>query len=368
MKFTLVTSFYNGESFIDQLYEKIKSQTYKNWEWIVTDDFSSDMGYQKLINISNNDRRVKYVEQTKKKEMFWNPQIFCKDSEIIVQLDQDDYPLPKALEVYHHFFTKFPEVILITCGGNMFNEGGDWRISHNLDCRNYNNMTCGQLTLLRAWRNNPNIKIDFNPNDWMKYFYNDLAIVCGLEEYGKVLVLPRNLYYYTYRENSISHKDYSNIEDVKQENEKLISSIINNRHNNDINTFYRHFDPIYEISNSFMVQSLSSSPEQIKISYYKNSLSSNQKFLLKELFFDWDININHLDGDEDFLIFTINTLEDFNKFQELSNKDSVKNIQLVIENFYTLPEEIRNEIVDIIKQHHIVFWQLDFNMFFTLLR
>ena len=39
MKFTLVTSFYNGENFIEQLYEKIKSQTYKNWEWIVTDDF-----------------------------------------------------------------------------------------------------------------------------------------------------------------------------------------------------------------------------------------------------------------------------------------------------------------------------------------
>ena len=70
MKFTLVTSFYNGENFIELLYEKIKSQTYKNWEWVVTDDFSNDNGRQKLIDISNNDRRVKYVELSKKKEMF----------------------------------------------------------------------------------------------------------------------------------------------------------------------------------------------------------------------------------------------------------------------------------------------------------
>ena len=55
MKFTLVTSFYNGENFIEQLYEKIKSQTYKNWEWIVTDDFSNDNGRQKLIELFHSD-------------------------------------------------------------------------------------------------------------------------------------------------------------------------------------------------------------------------------------------------------------------------------------------------------------------------
>ena len=50
--------------------------------------------------------------------MFWNPQNFCKDAEVIFQLDSDDLMTPKALEVYHHFFTKFPEVILINCYSN----------------------------------------------------------------------------------------------------------------------------------------------------------------------------------------------------------------------------------------------------------
>lgn len=368
MKFTLITSVYNGSEFVNQLYEKIKQQTYKNWEWVVTDDFSSDNSRELLQQIANNDRRVKYVEQSKKKQMFWNPQDFCKDSEIIVQLDQDDYPLPKALEVYHHFFTKFPEVILITCAGNMYRVDGSWKCFYNLDYRQHNNMTCGQLTFLRAWRNNPNIKFDFNPNDWMKYFYNDLAIVCGLEEYGKVLNLPRNLYYYTYRENSISHENYSNINDVREENAKLISSIIDNRHDNSIDTIFRYFDPIFDITNSFMVHSLNDSTEQTKLSYYNQTISTNQKNLINDLFFDFDININKLDGDEDYLVYTITSIEEFYNFHTLNNKESVKNVQLVIPFFWEIPKEQSDVILDHIKMYYPVFWQVDVHMILTLLR
>jgi glycosyltransferase involved in cell wall biosynthesis len=368
MKFTLITSFYNGSEFIEQLYEKIKQQTYKNWEWVVTDDFSNDNGKEILINISNNDRRVRYVEQSKKKQMFWNPQDFCKDSDIIVQLDQDDYPLPKALEVYHHFFTKFPEVILITCAGNMYNLDGSWKCFYNLDYRKHNNMTCGQLTFLRAWRNNQNLKFDFNPNDWMKHFYNDLAIVCGIEEHGKVLNLPRNLYYYTHRNNSISHEHYSNIQEVREENNKLISSIIENRHSNDIDTIFRYFDPILDITHSFMVHSLNSSSEQTKLSFHIKNITAHQKNLLKELFFDYDININKLDGDEDFLVYVINSVDDFYEFLELEGKDGVKNLQLVIPSFWSIPEETRDDIISHIQKHYPVFWQTDEHMILTLLK
>ena len=31
MKLTLTTSFYNSEEFVEQLYNNILSQTYKNW-------------------------------------------------------------------------------------------------------------------------------------------------------------------------------------------------------------------------------------------------------------------------------------------------------------------------------------------------
>ena len=56
MKFTLLTSFYNGENFIEQLYEKIKSQTYKNWEWVIIDDSDdNDVTFNLLKEINKNE-------------------------------------------------------------------------------------------------------------------------------------------------------------------------------------------------------------------------------------------------------------------------------------------------------------------------
>ena len=367
MKFTLTTSFYNGEQFIDILYDKIKNQTYKNWEWVVTDDFSNDNGRSKLLQITKNDRRVKFVEQTKKKEMFWNPQKFCKDSDIIVQLDQDDYPLPKALEVYHHFFTKFPEVVLITCAGNMYTDGVLWKCFYNPDYRKVNNMSCGYLTFLRAWRNNPNINFDFNPNDWMKYFYNDLSIVCTLEEHGKILNLPRNLYFYSYRDNSISHNNYENIDDVRYENDVLINSIKNRRYNNNINTIVRYFDPIFEESNSLIDNLFNDKSEQVKFSFYVNDLTPYKEGLLKELFFDYDINFNTIDGDEDYIIYNIKKFDDVLSFLNLKNINLIKNKLLVINNFYSLPNEEVDSIMGVINKNYQYTFQIDIHMIITLL-
>jgi len=329
MKFTIVTSFYNGAKFIPVLYEKIKSQTYSNWEWVVTDDFSSDNGKDLLIELSNIDRKIKYVQQGFKKEMFYNPQKFCKDAEIILQADQDDYPLPKALEVYHYFFTKFPDTRVITCASNMFSEsnGGAWMNFYNPDYSEINNMASGYLTCLRAWRNNPNENDDFNPNNWMKYYYNDLSIICTLEERGKVLNLPRNLYHYNYRPDSISHTVYGQ-ESVK-EGEDLIKIVNSRRYNKDLDTLNRYFETIHSESLCFMDHNLNTVSTQQKISYIDKSISSKKASLLKELFFDHEINVNKLDGNEDCLIFVIKDLDNLEDFLSTSF-DSLNKIQVII--------------------------------------
>ena len=329
MKFTIVTSFYNGSKFVKTLYEKILAQAYTNWEWVITDDFSSDNGKELIQELSKSNRKIKYVEQSFKKEMFYNPQNFCKTAEIIVQLDQDDFFLPKALEVYHHFFTKFPDTILIASSANIFREDGSWMNFHNPDFTDIKNMTCGYLTTLRAWRNNPNTNWDFNPGNWMKYYYNDLSIICSLEEQGKILNLPRNLYHYNYRESSIS-RSFSG-EDVKKEGDKLISIINSRRQNKDQDTLNRYFEPIHKESLCLMDPALNSTNHQVKFSYVDLDLSFKKISLLKDLFFDHDLNINKIDGDEDLVVFAVKKTEDLESYFSTDLK-SVKRIQFVIWN------------------------------------
>ena len=71
MKFSVITSFYNTEKYVEQLYNSLLSQTYQNWEWVVTDDFSTFSAKEKLLKIK--DPRVKYIDQQFKQELYWNP-------------------------------------------------------------------------------------------------------------------------------------------------------------------------------------------------------------------------------------------------------------------------------------------------------
>ena len=70
-KFAIYTSFYKSERYIDQIYENLMSIKYSNWTWFVTDDFSTDDTGEILREKCKNIDRIIYVEQTKKKEMYW---------------------------------------------------------------------------------------------------------------------------------------------------------------------------------------------------------------------------------------------------------------------------------------------------------
>ena len=346
MKLTLTTSFFNSEEFVEQLYNNILSQTYKNWEWIVTDDFSSDNTLEIIQSISKNDKRVKYVEQNKKKEMFYNPQKFCKDAEIIFQLDADDLMLNNALDVYQHFFTKFPEVDLITCYSNKY-QNGNWYNFGGTEIPLENNLASGHLTYLRAWRNKYS-DLDFNPNDWMKYFYNDLSIICKIEEMGKVLILPRALYKYTIRPDSISNVTQSNIPELREENRILINSINDRRNDKDMDTFERYFNPIHMISKGLLDYKFNNVSEYFKFSLIKENLTSYQKNLLKELFYDFDINFNNFSKENDYIIFFIENELDIklldDNLHEIYSPVSSQKIQVIISDYSSRDEDFKNII------------------------
>ena len=140
MKFSIVTSFYNTSEYVNKLYDSLLSQTYQNWEWVVTDDFSEHSAKDKLIEISKNDSRVKYIDQEFKQEIYWNPHKYSSlDSSFVLHLGSDDILYPKTLEVYKHFFQEHPEVICITSGGSRVKEEGNW---HNYLFGEARNINC----------------------------------------------------------------------------------------------------------------------------------------------------------------------------------------------------------------------------------
>ncbi len=102
MRFTIFTSFYNYLDTFDQLKESVFNQTYQNWEWIISDDFSQNTEVSNKIKqlVAENPRKVKFVEPEYKKQFYWNPPIKHSTGDIFMVLDSDDMMHPKLLEVY----------------------------------------------------------------------------------------------------------------------------------------------------------------------------------------------------------------------------------------------------------------------------
>ena len=64
MKFSIVTSFYNETpELIEEVCKSVLAQTYTNFEWVITDDFSQNEETTKLVkSLPERDKRIRYVE------------------------------------------------------------------------------------------------------------------------------------------------------------------------------------------------------------------------------------------------------------------------------------------------------------------
>ena len=56
---SIITATFNSEHEIFDTYSSIKNQTMQDWEWIVTDDASTDQTVHILQKLSMNDDRIK---------------------------------------------------------------------------------------------------------------------------------------------------------------------------------------------------------------------------------------------------------------------------------------------------------------------
>ena len=118
LKFGIYTSFYNCEKFIEQSFNNIETINYDNFEWHVTDDFSSDNTKKLLldrINVSPIKNKIKFIEQSEKKQMYWRPDLFFDNTfEWIIVVDSDDLIDCEFLNVYNNIVQNRDDITLIS--------------------------------------------------------------------------------------------------------------------------------------------------------------------------------------------------------------------------------------------------------------
>lgn len=101
MRITVFTPTYNRAHLIGRLYDSLRAQTFRDFEWLVIDDGSSD-GTEKLFDVwkeDSNDFVIRYVyaeNKGKMKEM--NAAMELAEGELFFTVDSDDRLTPDALE------------------------------------------------------------------------------------------------------------------------------------------------------------------------------------------------------------------------------------------------------------------------------
>ncbi len=111
IKISLFTPTYNREKKLMDLYESIRIQTFRDFEWIVIDDGSTD-NTESLIESfrDNSDIRIVYIKQENRgKHIAQNVAVEIANGELFLPLDSDDTIVHNALQLLWEAWISIPE-------------------------------------------------------------------------------------------------------------------------------------------------------------------------------------------------------------------------------------------------------------------
>ena len=105
---SIITATFNSANEILNTYQSICNQTYLNWEWIITDDCSSDKTYELLIKLSEKDSRIMVSKNVVNSgaAVSRNKSLSFAKGDFIAFIDSDDIWLSNKLEKQVEFMQR----------------------------------------------------------------------------------------------------------------------------------------------------------------------------------------------------------------------------------------------------------------------
>lgn len=114
-KISVIMSVYNGEKFLEEAVLSVLNQTYKDFEFIIIDDGSTDSSLEMLGGFEKKDERIRLVSRKNKGlTPSLNEGIKLAQGEYIARMDGDDISMPERFEKQLDFLEKNKEIAL--CG------------------------------------------------------------------------------------------------------------------------------------------------------------------------------------------------------------------------------------------------------------
>jgi glycosyltransferase involved in cell wall biosynthesis len=123
---SVVMSVYNAEDYLHEAIESVLGQTFKDFEFIISNNGSTDNTKKIITFYQQLDKRViLFDHEDFGFSVSLNKAIRISKTNIIARIDADDVMEPTRLEEQYNFLNKNKDVTLLSCLANYINVAGD---------------------------------------------------------------------------------------------------------------------------------------------------------------------------------------------------------------------------------------------------
>ena len=126
---SIIMGEFNCESTLKAAINSILTQSYKNWEFIICDDASTDGSYQILCDYKNKYKSKFFIlknEENKGLNYTLNRCIHSANGKYIARMDGDDISNANRLMLEVRALEKYPEYQIVSSNMNYFDDNGIW--------------------------------------------------------------------------------------------------------------------------------------------------------------------------------------------------------------------------------------------------
>ncbi len=125
-KITVLMSAYNAEKYLAEAIESVLNQTFKDFEFIIINDCSTDKTGEIIKGYATMDQRIRVINNTTNLGLTKSLNIGLKEArgEYVARLDADDVALPERLGRQYLFMENHPELTLVGSWAEIIDEQG----------------------------------------------------------------------------------------------------------------------------------------------------------------------------------------------------------------------------------------------------
>ncbi|MBQ6616503.1 MAG: glycosyltransferase [Thermoguttaceae bacterium] len=207
---SVVMSVYNGERYLSLAIESVLKQTFKDFEFIIVDDGSTDRSLEIIRKYEKKDSRIRVlVQENQGLAAALNNGIAMARGKYIARMDDDDISLPNRLQLQYEFMESHPEIVASSCNVIVINKWGDeydlWKREVDSSVIDSNHVNLGYTSLCH-----PSAIIKKSAFDAVGGYSSDIRYAQDLDlwlkmgEYGALTNLPEALILYRFHNNAAS--------------------------------------------------------------------------------------------------------------------------------------------------------------------